>query len=483
MNGLSRDQSERRALRPVPSVAAGARSPSIPRRSSLVAYLEEVVQPALFEKLDAAFPEFGWRRTTAGWIATNRAFTKARFGVRPDRVICHRPFGFLIHGGEAHTWCAYVHGATPPKGRAFQYAIAALATRAGVPLPDDLAPPRRRDARPEILERLLRAAHRRLAEGGDSHAQKARAVLEGRGLSKDTWGELELGLTPSIEIDTEVAQPELHALGLTHAHWANRIVGPWRDVRGNLAAIFGRRLEAPGPKYLCSRGPRPPLFGLPLPDPSPAIVLVEGLFDVLALRAAGVRNVVAAAGTSVSPDAWTLLEGLGCRDLTLWLDTDVPGEAALLQAIQGSARALQDGPQLFVIHPEDARRAIRSRKRKKVDPNAVLLAAGRRGVLELLAKRWPARIYAALHGAEDDVDQALLGSLGAPDWDLKSVLKKIPDLSKDAREIALGAREADTLLQACLESGRALRRAGVPAAHVAAELARRLAQLAAEAGP
>ena len=61
MNGLSREESERRALRPVPSVAAGARSPSIPRRSSLVAYLEEVVQPALFEKLDAAFPEFGWR--------------------------------------------------------------------------------------------------------------------------------------------------------------------------------------------------------------------------------------------------------------------------------------------------------------------------------------------------------------------------------------------------------------------------------------
>ena len=130
-----------------------------------------------------------------------------------------------------------------------------------------------------------------------------------------------------------------------------------------------------------------------------------------------------------------------------------------------------------------ARRAIRSRKRKKVDPNAVLLAAGRRGVLELLAKRWPARIYAALRGAEDDIDQALLGSLGTTDWDLKSVLKKIPDVSGDAREIGLATREADTLLQGCLESGRALRCAGVPAAHVAAELAPRLAQLAREARP
>jgi hypothetical protein len=30
--------------------------------------------------------------------------------------------------------------------------------------------------------------------------------------------------------------------------------------------------EGPGPQYLCSRGRRPPLFGLPLPDSSPAIV-------------------------------------------------------------------------------------------------------------------------------------------------------------------------------------------------------------------
>lgn len=483
MNGLFRDKQQHRAVRPAPRVPAEGRFASSPHRPSLVAYLEKVVQPALFEKLDAAFPEFGWRRTTAGWVATNRTFTKERFGVRPDRVICHRPFGFLIHGGSARTWCAYVHGGAPAKGRAFRHAVAALAARAGVAPPGDPAPPRRRDLRPEILERLLRAAHQRLVEGGDPQAQKARAALEQRGLGRDTWGEFELGLTPSIEVNTEIAQPELHALGLTDAHWANRIVGPWRDPRGDLAAIFGRRLEGPGPKYLCSRGRRPPLFGLPLPDPSPTVVLVEGLFDVLAMRAAGVRNVVAAAGTSISQDAWTLLGDLGCRDLTLWLDTDTAGQTALLQAIQGATRAFQGGPQLFAIHPDDARRAVGPRTRRKVDPNAVLLAAGRRGALELLAKRWPARIYAALRGVEDDLDQALLGSLGAPDWNLKSALKKIPVVSNDAREIALSTREADALLEGCLEAGRALRRAGVPAAHVAAELAPRLAQLAREARP
>lgn len=293
--------------------------------SSLVTYLEEIVHPALFEKLDLAFPEFGWRRTPTGWVATNRALTKERFGVRPDRVICHRPFGFLIHGGRPHTWCAYLHGGPRPRGQAFRRAVAALAARAGVPPPGETASLPRRDPRPEVLEHLLRAAHRRLVAGGDPEAEKARAALQRRGLGADAWAELELGLTPPVEMDTEATQGVLHALGLTHAHWANRIVGPWRDGHGEVAAVFGRRLEGPGAKYLCSRGPRPPLFGLPLPDPSPAVILVEGLFDALALRAAGLRNVVAAGGTQVPEGAWRLLEALGCRDLTLWLDTGRAG--------------------------------------------------------------------------------------------------------------------------------------------------------------
>jgi len=450
---------------------------------SLVAYLEEVVQPALFEKLDLAFPEFAWRRTPTGWVATNRAFTKERFGVRADRVICHRPFGFLIHGGRPQTWCAYVHGGPRPRGQAFRRAVAALAARAGVAPPGEATAPARRDPRPEVLERLLRAAHHRLVASADPEAEKARAALQRRGLGADAWAELELGLTPPVELDTEAAQAALHALGLTHAHWANRIVGPWRDGRGEVTAVFGRRLEGPGPKYLCSRGPRPPLFGLPLPDPSPAVILVEGLFDALALRAAGLQNVVAAGGVQVSESAWRLLETLGCRDLTLWLDTDAPGQKALLEAIQAGTRVLPGGSQLFVVHPDEARRALGPRTRRKVDPNAVVAAGGRRAALELLAKRWPARIYAALRGAEEDLDQALLGSLRTPDWDLESILRKLPHLSAEAREIATGARGSDALLEGCLEAGRALRRAGVPAAHVATELASRLAQLAREAGP
>jgi len=452
-------------------------------RPSLVEYLQEVVQPVLFEKLDAAFPEFGWRRTAAGWVATNRAFTKERFGVRPDRVICHRPFGFLIHGERAQTWCAYVHGGTPPQGRAFREAVASLAARAGVAPPGDSAPARARDERTDVLEHFIATARRRLLDADDPDARRARSALDRRGLGQETWAEFELGLAPAANGGAGVDLSDLRAVGLADAHWASRIVGAWRDSHGTLVAIFGRRLRGGGPKYLCSTGPRPPLFGLPLPARAPALVLVEGIFDALALRAAGVRNVVAAAGTTISQGAWSALEALGCRDLTLWFDSDEPGRKALLHAIQGAPCASERRPQLFVIHPDEARRFVCVPARRKVDPNSVVLAAGRRGVLELLARRWPARIYAALNGAEEDLDQALLGSLGATDWDLEPILRTVSHLSGDAREIALGTRECDALLEGCLESGRALRRAGVPAAHVAAEIAPRLAELAREAGP
>ena len=449
--------------------------------ASIVAYLERVVQPALFEKLDAAFPEFGWRRTRSGWVATNRAFTKERFGVRPDRVICHRPFGFLIHGGSARTWCAYVHGGTPPQGRAFREVVVVLAARAGVAPPGEAPAEHDGDQRRrEILGGVLEAAHHRLLDRDDPEARKARAVLERRGLGRDTWDEFELGLTPSRPARSE--RVELRELGLGAALWANRIVGPWRDSRGGLVALFGRRLQGAGPKYVCSGGRRPPLFGLPLPERAPALIAVEGLFDALALRAAGIGNVIATAGTAISRDAWSCLTNLGCRDLTLWFDSDAAGQAAMLRAILGAARAAEAAPELFVIHPRDAVRVAGAGSSGKVDPNSVVLARGRRGVLELLARRWPARIYTALCGAKKDVDQALMGSLGAAGWDLRSLLGEIAGLTEDARDIARTARDADRLLEGCLESGRALRRAGVPAAHVAAELASRLARLAREAG-
>jgi hypothetical protein len=59
------------------------------KHAGVADFYERDVLPALTHHLDSAFPEFGWRRDTQGWRATNQAFTHATLGVRADRVVCH----------------------------------------------------------------------------------------------------------------------------------------------------------------------------------------------------------------------------------------------------------------------------------------------------------------------------------------------------------------------------------------------------------
>jgi hypothetical protein len=136
---------------------------------SVVDYYTDIVLPALAERLDAAFPEFGWRRDARGWIATNEETTHRVLGVRAERVVAHGPAprGFLVHGGEATLWTAYVSGGGTPHGAEFVRVVTDLAARAGV----DTAPMERaapRDRRAGLLEDGVAAETRYLYLRGTS---------------------------------------------------------------------------------------------------------------------------------------------------------------------------------------------------------------------------------------------------------------------------------------------------------------------------
>src|SRR6478672_5354218 len=80
--------------------------PSHPSQQRIGDFYTEVVLPALAERLDSAFPEFGWKRDARGWVATNEEMTHRALGVRADRVVAHgdAPPGFLVHGGPMVRW-------------------------------------------------------------------------------------------------------------------------------------------------------------------------------------------------------------------------------------------------------------------------------------------------------------------------------------------------------------------------------------------
>ena len=119
--------------------------------SRIVDYYTDVVLPALAERLDVAFPEFGWRRDARGWIATNEEMTHAVLGVRAERVVAHGPAprGFLVHGADPVLWTAYLNGGQVPRGPDFARTVRQLAERAAV----DTAPLER----PQAARALLRA--------------------------------------------------------------------------------------------------------------------------------------------------------------------------------------------------------------------------------------------------------------------------------------------------------------------------------------
>src|SRR5215211_8921074 len=97
-------------------------------------FYTEVVLPALAERLDSAFPEFGWRRDARGWVATNEEMTHRALGARAARVVAHGPAprGFLVHGAEPMLWTAYLNGGQVPRGADFVRTVETLAERAGV---------------------------------------------------------------------------------------------------------------------------------------------------------------------------------------------------------------------------------------------------------------------------------------------------------------------------------------------------------------
>jgi hypothetical protein len=79
-------------------------------------YYLEVVLPALAERLDQPFPEFGRRRDAPRLGGHERGATHGRLGVRAERVVAQGPAprGFLVHGGEPTLWTAYVNGGLCP---------------------------------------------------------------------------------------------------------------------------------------------------------------------------------------------------------------------------------------------------------------------------------------------------------------------------------------------------------------------------------
>lgn len=205
--------------------------------------------------------------------------------------------------------------------------------------------------------------HRELYEANETAAQfftaaltrevgaKGRAYLKARGIDEGKVVDFRLGYAPvsggliAFAKGKGIPVARLTEAGLVSSNrelFFNRLIFPIFSVSGRIIGFGGRALDERGtPKYLNS--PETPIFhkGEVLYGIAQAkeemrakneAVLVEGYFDLLTPFQAGIRNICAPLGTSLT-EHQALLVSRYARKVTIIFDGDLSGIKAALRAV------------------------------------------------------------------------------------------------------------------------------------------------------
>ncbi len=320
-------------------------------------------------------------------------------------------------GGDVFTFLEKIEGLT------FAEALERLADEAGVELPE--RPREKKDKDLYQINALALSFFRR------ELGEKARRYLEGRGIKPTYVEAFQLGYAPpgwdrltqylakeGVPLEKAVAAGVLaEKEGRIYDRFRDRLVVPILDASGRVVAFSGRTLDPEGePKYLNS--PESPifkkrelLFGLPqareaIREKKRAIV-VEGLFDVIALHQMGYREAVAVLGSAFTPEQALLLKRLGVTDLYLAFDADEAGRKATLAGLDldvvrsfhvraallpegldpGDLLLRKDGRELFAKALENALSEVTFRFEEAARGVDLRTPEGKRRVLEALLPR------------------------------------------------------------------------------------------------
>ncbi len=313
------------------------------------------------------------------------------FYVNDDKQFYHC-FGCGAHG-DVITFLTRQANLTFPE------AVEALATQAGLPVPQ--SDPRERETYDQnkvwgqLLERATQFFEQQLQTAA---GRVGLDYFHSRGLTDDAIARFRLGFAPA---DAQAliaalkqagfAEKDMLALGLIrksenhdgyYSFFRNRVIFPVGDRRGSIVAFGARLMSGDGPKYINS--PDHPLFhkGKLLYGLSRArgavqqnqpLIVVEGYMDVIALVEAGYSGAVAPLGTALTEEQmltlWKLLPRLEDRapdrdySPIVCFDGDNAGQNAAARALERALPLLAPGQTLrFVTMPpgEDPDSLIRT---------------------------------------------------------------------------------------------------------------------------
>jgi DNA primase len=402
------------------------------------------------------------------------------FMVSPEKQIWH---DFSSgKGGNMFSFVMEVEGVD------FKGALELLARKAGVDLEQYRSSPRRGGPDKERLHELNELAAKFYQVQFSKNKTALQYVLEKRQFSKETALEWRLGYSPNngsalVEYakgkgfsENEIKQAGLSAKsyrGGIQDMFRGRLMIPLQDPQGRVIGFTARLLEdiEGAPKYINT--PQTVLYdksrhvyGLHLAKESIRkggfAVLVEGNLDVIASHQAGVRQVVATAGTALTePHLKALSRFTG--DIRLSFDADKAGVAATERAIPIASRVKvslsiidvpsgKDPDELIRQDPELWKQAINqnqyaldwlmTRYKKLLDINS---AKGKREFSDVLLP--------VVRGLSDDVERdhymnAIAETIGVSKEALSQKLSKTtgPDATERRRRIKTTPQQLDKIV-------------------------------------
>ncbi len=419
------------------------------------------------------------------------------FTVDPDRGTWHC-FGACATGGDV------IEFVRRSEHLDFREALQRCAERAGI----ELRPPTAREVRErEVHERLLRAneaaaVYFQAALHGPAGAA-ALAYAESRGLDATTVQAWQIGYAPDewrglVEhlLARGFTDADLRDAGLAidgdrglYDRFRDRLIFPTRDARGRLIGFGARALAADQePKYLNT--PQTPLFdksgtlyGLDRAAEearrADRIVVVEGYMDVIACHQAGIRNVVASMGTSITDRQMSLVQRY-THNVVLMLDADNAGSEATLRGVEVAAGAAEHGTAATV----DWRGLVSYQDVLKADIRVIALPDGEDP--DSLARSDPDRLRSLLGAAKPVADHLFDAVSAITDFAdprarsraleaLAPTVAAVADPVVRAHYVQKMARMAqidERSVLALLNRGRTARPAAVPSAREVSQAAR-----------
>ena len=235
-------------------------------------------------------------------------------------------------------------------------AVKFLAQRAGLEMPENSYDDGMAKMRTRILEANREAARYYYKQLYEPQGRHGLEYFHSRGLSDNTIKRFGLGYSPKSRFalcdylrklgftDTEIVSANLAFKSSDGRRivdrFADRVMFPIIDLRGNVIAFGGRILTDQKPKYLNTSDTlafkkSSNLFSLNNAKNTGdrTLILCEGYMDVIALNQAGFRNAVATLGTALTSEQALLIKRYA-DEVVICYDADEPGQKATSRAIE-----------------------------------------------------------------------------------------------------------------------------------------------------